>query len=189
MMPYRTIKRTVLVILLGSVCFLFGYLYFGRNVSAVISGPTASEGGGPPAPVMQQIRMLKEAIAANPNDGKSYCDLANLYFQANKFDQATNLYEKAVQINGNDIVARNDLALCYHIAKREKDALNQLETALRISPGSQHLWLTLGLIRYETGKTNEARKALSKAESLDPKSEAGTEARSMLASLAQSRPK
>src|SRR5438046_4805494 len=115
-MKYRAVKRTVLVALLGSVCFLFGYLYFGKSMSNVIPGssPAEAAAGGPPAPVMQQIRMLKDAIAANPNDGAAYCELANLYFQANKFDQAMALYEKAVKIDGSDIVARNDLALCYH---------------------------------------------------------------------------
>ncbi len=188
-MTYRDVKRTVLIFLLGGLSFLFGYLYFGSHLASLFGKPSrsaAAPSGGPPAPIMQEIRLLKERIAQNPRDADAYSELANLYFQANKFDQALVLYEKAVALNEKDIVARNDLALCYHIEKRDKEAFQELYKALEISPRAQHLWLTLGLVDYETGDTKGAKKALKHAYEIDPHSEAGTQAKSMMTSLLHS---
>lgn len=183
-MTYKQIKHTVLVVLLGSVCFLFGYLYFGSKLANLLHGQRGEANHpGPPAPVMQELANLRSRIARNPKDEAAYTELGHLFFEANKFQKALSYYEKAVALDGSDIVARNDLALCYHIAGRDKEAFEQLDAALRISPRSQHLLLTLGLVDYETGNVQRARIALKEAYQIDPQSEAGKQAQSMLFSL------
>lgn len=181
-MNYRLVKRIVLVSLLAVLCFGFGYLVFKTKLQGSSNNPEAGN-GEPPAPVMQQLQALKARIAENPKDQKAYTELGNLYFQAGKFAQALAYYEKAVHLDPKDIIARNDLALCYHIAKREKEAFQQLNAAIKLSPRSQHLWLTLGLVNYETGQLEEARRILKKAVLIDPHSEAGRGAKSMLSAL------
>jgi len=182
---YRTIKHSVLVVLLATLCFGFGYLYFGNVLTSVLSRSEKNNAhqSGPPPRIAKQIEALNLRIQQNPQDDKAYSELGNLYFQANKFAQALGYYEKAVKLDGKDIIARNDLALCYHIAGRDRDALQELDAAIKISPRAQHLWLTLGLVHYETGKLKEAKQVLEKAYRLDPTSEAGAEAKSLLAAF------
>lgn len=184
-MKYIVVKRVVLVFLLAVIAFGFGYLYFGSKLSSMVASPKESGGpgsSGPPAPVMQELKELQDRIAANPKDEEAYAGLANLYFQANKFDQAAGYYEKAAAVNPDDIIAKNNLALCYHLLKQEDKAIATITDAVKRSPGTQHLWLTLGLIDSESGKAADAKKALEQAYRLDPKSDAGVEAKSMLES-------
>lgn len=185
---YRSFRRGFLVFLLGGICVLGGFLATGSLQKAFTNrgGVGNVSSAGPPGPVMQQIRALKERIAQNPNDGAAYSQLGDLYFQASKFEEALELYKKAVEINGEDVVSRNDLALCYHIAKKDKEAFAQLDAALRIAPREPHLWLTLGVISYETGNLKRAREAFEQAYKLDPASSVGAKAKKMLESLAKS---
>lgn len=189
-MSYRAIKRVVLVGLLSLVAFLCGYLLFGRKLAAILpdshpknSSATSNRPEGPPAPVMQEIQALKERIQENPKDEEAYSQLGDLYFQADKFSQAAPLYEKSIQLNAQDIVARNNLALCYHLLNRDSEAFQQLDTALRISPHSQHLWLTLGVVDYKTGRIPQARAAFKRAYQLSPKSDTGVKAETLLQNL------
>lgn len=181
------VKKTVLVFLFSSVCFLWGYLFLGEKLSPVTPVPetTGDSSGfaGPPAPVRQRINYLKKQILENPKDGKSYSELADFYFQADKFQQALLLYKKSVELNPQDIIARNNLAICYHLLHQEKEALHQLDRALQISPNSQHLWLTLGVLQYKAGKTAEARQALARAVHLNPMSKIGLQAKALLDSM------
>jgi len=178
-MSYKLVKKIVLIFLLSLLSFGFGYLYFGSKLSSWISKPQ-QDAGGPPAPVMQALKTLHDRIAANPKDEDAYTELAGFYFQAGKYEQALMYYQKAVSIRPDDIAARNDLALCYHLLKQSDKAIETLREAIKMSPGSQHLWLTLGLVYSETGKSAEARKALESAYHINPKSDAGIEAKSML---------
>ena len=198
---YRAVKKIVLVVILGGLFFMFGYLYMGDWLGGKLGGlfhPSSdqqaaqqqqqmggspSQTGGPPGPVMQQIQALKARIAQNPKDGDAYSQLGDLYFEANMYKQALQYYQSAVNANGKDLASRNDLAICDHLTGKDKAAFDELNTALKMDPNNQHLWLTLGVISYETGARSKASDALEKAYNIDPTSDAGTKAKSMLASL------
>ncbi len=176
---------------------LFGY----KNVMVTKSGiatipqsgtnQQTAQGETPPAAVMEEIQNLKEEIKLDPTDASAYSSLGDLYFEATKYNHALNLYKKAVEINGSDTNYRNNLAICYHLTGQDSKAFYQLNKALKIKPNSQDLWLTLGVISYETARTmNQAgdsktqvehylslsQKALKKAYLINPSSSAGEKA-------------
>jgi cytochrome c-type biogenesis protein CcmH/NrfG len=66
--------------------------------------------GGPPAPVMAQLKSLRERIAAHPNDDVAMTQLADMYLAANFFAQAIPLYERALRVNPHNVAAQTGLA-------------------------------------------------------------------------------
>jgi len=74
--------------------------------------------GGPPAPVMAQLRTLRERIAAHPNDDVALTQLGDLYLASNHFALAIPLYRQALRANPHNVAAQTGLA-------QAQDALRQ----------------------------------------------------------------
>jgi cytochrome c-type biogenesis protein CcmH/NrfG len=66
--------------------------------------------GGPPAPVMAQLKTLRERIATHPNDDVAITQLADMYLAANLFAKAIPLYERALRANPHNVAAQTGLA-------------------------------------------------------------------------------
>src|SRR5262245_9878516 len=67
---------------------------------AVAAAPGGMDpGGGAMESVFARVANLKKALAANPSDRGALIELGNLYYDANKFDQAASYYEKAVALD------------------------------------------------------------------------------------------
>jgi hypothetical protein len=121
------------VVFLGLMAYLvadgFGVsgTVFGRAGSATTStttNPDVQQGsqnaveGGPPAPVMAQLRTLRERIAAHPDDDVALTQLGDLYLASNHFAQAIPLYRQALRANPHNVAAQTGLA-------QAQDALRQ----------------------------------------------------------------
>jgi cytochrome c-type biogenesis protein CcmH/NrfG len=97
---------------------------FGKTVKSQSSSPMQPQGsqnaveGGPPAPVVAQLRTLRARIAAHPNDDVALTQLADMYLAANKFEEAIPLYERALRANPHNVAAETGLA-------QARDALRQ----------------------------------------------------------------
>lgn len=85
---------------------------------AVAQGSQDAVEGGPPAPVMAQLRTLRERIAAHPNDDVALTQLGDLYLASNHFAQAIPLYRQALHANPHNVAAQTGLA-------QAQDALRQ----------------------------------------------------------------
>lgn len=96
---------------------------FGRTAGAP-GASTPQQGskndveGGPPAPVMAQLRTLRERIAAHPNDDVALTQLADMYLASNHFAEAIPLYRRALRANPSNVAAQTGLA-------QAQDALRQ----------------------------------------------------------------
>jgi cytochrome c-type biogenesis protein CcmH/NrfG len=89
---------------------------FGRAVTSKAAGVTTQQGsqndveGGPPAPVVAELRTLRARIAAHPNDDVALAQLGDMYLAANLFSQAIPLYERALRANPSNVAAQTGLA-------------------------------------------------------------------------------
>lgn len=97
---------------------------FGKAVKSPSSGQMQSQGtqnaveGGPPAPVVAQLRTLRARIAAHPDDDVALTQLADMYLASNHFEQAIPLYQRALRANPHNVAAQTGLA-------QARDALRQ----------------------------------------------------------------
>jgi cytochrome c-type biogenesis protein CcmH/NrfG len=88
---------------------------FGKTATVQSGGAMPQQGsqdaveGGPPAPVVAQLRTLRARIAAHPNDDVALTQLADMYLAANRFEQAIPFYERALRANPRNVAAQTGL--------------------------------------------------------------------------------
>lgn len=124
-LPPRIYVPIVVVIGAAFLCIM-GYLVadgfgvsgsvFGKAVKSQSSAQMQPQGsqnaveGGPPAPVVAQLRTLRARIAAHPNDDVALTQLADMYLASNHFAQAIPLYQRALRANPHNVAAQTGLA-------------------------------------------------------------------------------
>ena len=73
-------------------------------------GSQSNVEGGPPAAVVEQLKTLRDRIAAHPNDDVAITQLADMELAANRFADAIPLYRRALKVNPNNVAAQTGLA-------------------------------------------------------------------------------
>ncbi len=109
-----------------------------------------------PAEAMAQVRALKEAITANPNDVKSIVQLANLYFDVGKFEQAIQYYKRALKIDPTSTNVLIDLGVAYFNTGKSDSALTFMHKALEITPGHKQGLYNIGIVYYNLNNFDKA---------------------------------
>jgi hypothetical protein len=114
---------------------------------------TSGSGGTDPAsdqpgPIDQQRASdLERTANAQPANAAARVDLANLYFDAKRFDQAIPWYLAALKLSPKDIDVSTDLGVSYYYANQVDQALTQLDHSLSIDPKHAKTLLNQGVIR------------------------------------------
>ncbi len=117
---------------------------------------TPTGGGGPPAPVMQMLTALKARVAQNPRDIAALVQLGNLYFDATKFDQAANYYQRALVLDPTNPDVRNDEAAALHSTGHDLDALREVDRVLAERPAFPQALFNRGIILRSMGRRSDA---------------------------------
>lgn len=135
------------------------------------AGPMAptQAGGGGGAPMVPEINALKRKLQENPNDVQSATRLANMFHDAQMWDQAVMYYEMVVKQTPNDADVLTDLGICYRSMKRPEDALANFAKARSVNPNHwQSLFNTAVVAAFDLGDYDRALEALRPLEELNP---------------------
>jgi cytochrome c-type biogenesis protein CcmH/NrfG len=144
------------------------------------SAPVAPAAGGPArggAPgsdemmtrVFEEIAALRSSIEKNPRDARALVRLANLYHDAQKFDDAVSFYSRALDVHPDDVNARTDMGICLREMGKSDDAIAQFRTSLAYNPRHWETWLNLGVVAlFDKNDVETAREAFAKVEDLNP---------------------
>lgn len=126
----------------------------GRPVAApaaqTASAPPAAGGGTTTrAAVLDeaQVKALTSVAEREPSNAKPRVDLANLYFDAERYDDAIKWYGEALKLQPNDVNVSTDLGVCYYYTNQPDKALEQLEHSLKIDPKHGKTLLNMGIVR------------------------------------------
>jgi cytochrome c-type biogenesis protein CcmH/NrfG len=120
----------------------------GPRAGAATAAPAQTQGPPPPPPIdVQRASDLERQANADPGNARLRIDLANLYYDAQRFDLAAPWYEAALKINPKDVNASTDLSVCYYETQQIDRALSQLEVSLAIDPSHAKSLLNQGIVR------------------------------------------
>lgn len=89
--------------------------------------------------------------------------LANEYFANRQYDKAAEFYERLLVFSPNDVNTLNNLGITLHYLGKTTEALRWLNQGVVVDPDNQRIWLTLGFVNSQLGKTELARAALTTA--------------------------
>ena len=120
-----------------------------RTPAATTSAPPAAAQQVQTAPPFDQARAtaLEGTIAKNASDVESRVQLGDLYFDAERFADATRWYEDALKIDPKHVNASTDLGIAYYYMNQPDRALQQFERSRSIDPKHTKTLLNIGIVR------------------------------------------
>ena len=162
---------------------------------AQASAPVAAQApaGMPPAaaPAVDeaQATALRNIAEKDPANVQSRVQLGNMYFDAERYQDAIQWYESAFALNPKDVSVSTDLGVCFYYTNQPDRAVRQLEESLRIDPRHTKTLLNLGIVKA-FGKQDLAGAAAAWEEviKIAPDSQEGQAAKRSLANLQAAHP-
>jgi hypothetical protein len=148
--------------------------------------PAQVAAGGPPAPVQRLLTELRGRLQANPNDIGALVNLANLYFDAGKYAEATPYYERALVLDPDNPDTRTDYATALHAENQDLKALAELHAVLAKRPKFPEALFNDGVVANAVGRRTEAVEAFRLFLRVAPHDERAGDARTALQNLGAS---
>ena len=132
---------------------------------------------------------LKEAASRDPRDGRSRIELGNLYFDSERFSDASRWYEEALKIDPRNVSVSTDLGISYYYLNQPDRALAQFDKSLGLDPSHAKTLLNVGIVRaYGKDDLPGAVKAWQRVVELSPESAEGKVARQALDAVRSAHP-
>jgi len=88
----------------------------------------------------QQIAEVEGLLASAPDDPGLMAAMGNVYFDANRWQDAREWYEKSLQISSGDPNVLTDLAVVYRNLEQPKRAIELLDQAIAINADHWQAW-------------------------------------------------
>jgi tetratricopeptide (TPR) repeat protein len=132
---------------------------------------------------------LKEAAGRDAKDGRSRIELGNLYFDSERFGEASQWYEEALKVEPQNVSVSTDLGISYYYMNQPDRALAQFERSLGLDPAHAKTLLNVGIVRaYGKDDLPGAVKAWQRVVELAPDSAEGKVARQALEAVRSAHP-
>ena len=123
-----------------------------RQQSAAAPGPAgtadqAAGGANTPPPLDEgKVQSLQTIIKSDPKNTSAYVQLANAYFDAQRYPDAIKWYEASMKLDSKNPEASTDLGVSYYYAGRTDDALKQFEYSLKLNPKHAKTLFNKGIV-------------------------------------------
>jgi tetratricopeptide (TPR) repeat protein len=121
----------------------------GSRPATPVQASTAAPQSQAAAPALDESRVaaLKAAADRNPSDADTRVQLANLYFDSERYEDAAHWYEEALKVRPRDVDASTDLGISYYYMNQPDRALAQFDRSLTIDPKHAKTLLNIGIVR------------------------------------------
>jgi tetratricopeptide (TPR) repeat protein len=138
------------------------------------------------APVLDEakVRAFKSVAEREPANAPARVQLANLYFDAERYDDAIRWYAEALKLTPKDVDVSTDLGVSYYYTNQPDKALAQLQRSLDLDPKHVKTILNLGIVKaFGKHDLEGAEKAWEQVIAIAPDSPEGQAAKRALDSL------
>jgi cytochrome c-type biogenesis protein CcmH/NrfG len=145
-------------VVFGVAGIFFGVLVgwiIGSQQATGVAPPAAASAPAAAAPSAQgqppfdpaRAAALKATAERNPSDTETRVQLGNLYFDAERYDDARHWYEEALKVDPRNVNASTDLGIAYYYSNQPDRALAQFDKSLSIDPKHSKTLLNIGIVR------------------------------------------
>jgi len=136
-----------------------------------------------------QVNALKSVATRETSNATPRVQLGNLYFDAERYDDAIKWYEEAVKLLPNDVNLSTDLGVSYYYVNQADKALERFNRSLAIDPKHAKTLLNLGIVKaFGKQDLQGAADAWQQVIKLAPESPEGQAAKRALDSLQSAHP-
>ncbi len=137
----------------------------------------------------QEAKRLEDIARSDPANATPRTQLANLYFDSEKYDQAIKWYESALELDPTNPDVSTDLGVSYYYSNQPDRALTQFKHSLEIDPKHTKTMLNQGIVlAFGKQDLEGATKAWQQVVELAPNTPEGQAARRALDSMKSAHP-
>lgn len=110
---------------------------------------SAQQSGQTPPPPLDEDRAqsLRGLAERDPKNVEARVQLANLYYDAERYDQAVPWYEQALKVDPKNVDVSTDLGVSFYQMNQADKALQQFEYSLKLNPKHVKTLLNVGVVR------------------------------------------
>lgn len=136
-----------------------------------------------------QVNALKTVAERDASNATPRVQLGNLYFDAERYDDAITWYGEALKLSPNDVNVSTDLGVSYYYSNQPDKALTQFDRSLKLDPKHAKTLLNVGIVKaFGKQDLDGAGAAWKQVIALAPDSPEGQAARRALDSLTSAHP-
>lgn len=150
-------KLDSIVFTLAGICFgiILGWVMatqqLGRSATALRSTNAAAQSQSnnqrqEPALDEGRVQALSTILKSDPKNANAALQLANLYFDAERWDNAIEWYQRVLELDPRNADASTDLGVSYYYTNRPDQALARFEESLKIDPKHTKTLLNKGIV-------------------------------------------
>ena len=158
-----------------------------RETAAPVAAASSASASAQDAPApfdAQRAAALEQSAKAEPRDSAVRVELANLYYDAKRFDLAGTWYEAALALDPKNVEVSTDLAVCYFYTNQVDRALAQLDKSLAINAQHPKTLFNQGIVRaYGKEDLRGATESWERLVAVAPNSVEGRQAKQLLDGL------
>ena len=158
----------------------------GSTGRAQAAAPASASGSTPTATILDEnkVTAFQSVAEREPSNPKPRVELANLYFDAERYDDAIKWYGEALKLAPDDVNVSTDLGISYFYLNQPDKALEQLTRSLKIDPKHTKTLLNVGIVRaYGKQDLAGAEQAWGQVVQIAPDSPEGQQAKRALDAL------
>lgn len=161
-----------------------------QGQTAPTTAPVTSAGGQTAAVLDEtRARTLATAAGERPKDAAVRIELANMYFDAERYSDAIRWYEEALALDPKNADVSTDLAVSYYYTNQTDRALEQFDRSLAINPAHTKTLLNKGIVRaFGKQDLQGAAELWEQVVKLAPESAEGRTAKQALDSMRSAHP-
>lgn len=158
--------------------------------AAASASAPANEGGTRAALLDEaQVTALTSVAGREPSNAASRVQLGNLYFDAERYEDAITWYAEALALTPNDVNVSTDLGVSYYYTNQPDKALAQFDRSLKLDANHVKTLLNVGVVRaFGKQDLEGATEAWQQVLKLAPDSPEGKAAQRALDALQSAHP-
>ena len=163
----------------------------GPPAPAAAAAAAPSGGAAPAAAILDESKVtaFKNVAERESSNPTPRVELANLYFDAERFDDAIKWYVEALKLVPNDVNVSTDLGVSYYYTNQAEKALAQFAHSLSIDPTHLKTLLNLGVVKaFGVQDLAGAEEAWEQVVKISPDSPEAQSAKRALDSLRSAHP-
>ncbi|RPJ79150.1 MAG: tetratricopeptide repeat protein [Acidobacteria bacterium] len=136
-----------------------------------------------------RVQTLRATAESDPRNAQVRIDLGNVYFDAERYEDAIVWYKQALAIDPKNTDASTDLGVSYYYLDRPDEALAQFDRSLEMDPKHAKTILNQGIVRaFGKQDLDGAVEAWQRLIAMSPDSPEAQAAKRALDSLAAAHP-